>query len=213
MTSEDAMELYLNSHYIWPPEGHQTSHCHLAIYRDAGEDVVVVSDWGDHGEVDTSITHDLERLYSGIARQYFLGGPGRKVYWFEHYSRGWRREEPHPSGQPIDREIWSRVVFSLAPKIEPERRIARGPVPRVDRRRPRLFSNQVAAQWKPSSLKELEKLVGSCLAGKNQCAFQGVGEEEIPKAPPAKSETPKTQVETEVPQKPQTWKDYLKYTE
>ena len=169
------MELYLNTHYIWPPEGHQTSHCHLAIYRDAKRDVVVVSDFGDHGEVDTAITHDLERLFSGLAKQYFLGGPGRKVYWFEHYSRGWQRADPHPSGQDPKGEMWSRVEFTLAPKVAQERRARREDSVAVERCRPRLFNNKVLAQWKPSSEKELERLVGPCLVKKNQCAFKDYG--------------------------------------
>jgi hypothetical protein len=110
------------------------------------------------------------------------------------------------------------VVFKLAPRINQDRRARRESFSGVERRRPRLFNNKVLAEWKVSGKKELERLIGSCLAGKGECAFQGLGKDEMDEVFPLEKEEPKIHVESKQPdarepQKPQSWKSLLKFTE
>jgi hypothetical protein len=114
--------------FVWPLEGHQTFSCGLRLYQDARRDLVVVSDFGDTGEVDTSITDQFTSLYPGISARYGLGGPGRKLLWVEHFHRGWPRADRHPVGRGCStRPLWAQVVF--VPKAlakESDKKLAHG---------------------------------------------------------------------------------------
>ncbi len=152
------MKLHASCLYLWPYEGHQTFQCRLRIFRDESRDLVVASDWGSQGEVDSSITDDFARLYQGVCHDFRLGGTGREVLWFEHYCRGWERRQPHPSGQPGCGPFWSRVLLGPAPAGD--RRVRRQPHSGPERRRSRKVADSLQAVWQPCSESELHGLVG-----------------------------------------------------